>query len=140
MLRTKLTDNEAQRENLNKIRNEESRSDQIGLETLDDDMPDLEAAQVVSRDSSSEVNVNSVPHILGSVQVYLDNMFTSSDVVHILILLFLKNREIQATWSIILSKLQKVGVQCIVDIFELHPFIKEHFLGLLLKNNKVADS
>ena len=74
MLRTKLTDNEAQRENLNKIRNEESRSDQIGLETLDDDMPDLEAAQVVSRDSSSEVNVNSVPHILGSVQVYLDNM------------------------------------------------------------------
>ena len=140
MLRTKLTDNEAQRENLNKIRNEESRSDQIGLETLDDDMPDLEAAQVVSRDSSSEVTVNSVPHILGSVQVYLDNMFTSSDVVHILILLFLKNREIQATWSIILSKLQKVGVQCIVDIFELHPFIKEHFLGLLLKNNKVADS
>ena len=82
MLRTKLTDNEAQRENLNKIRNEESRSDQIGLETLDDDMPDLEAAQVVSRDSSSEVTVNSVPHILGSVQVYLDNMFTSSDVVH----------------------------------------------------------
>ena len=74
MLRTKLTDNEAQRENLNKIRNEESRSDQIGLETLDDDMPDLEAAQVVSRDSSSEVTVNSVPHILGSVQVYLDNM------------------------------------------------------------------
>ena len=75
MLRTKLTDtqSEAQHENLDKVRNE------VGLETLEDDMPDLESAQVFSRDSSSEVTVNSVPHILGSVQVHLDDMFTSID-------------------------------------------------------------
>ena len=67
MLRTKLADNEAPHENLNKIRNEDIRGNQVGLETLEDDMPDLETAQVFSRDSSSEVTINSVPHILGSV-------------------------------------------------------------------------
>ena len=105
MLRTKLTNNdaEASQENLSKIKN------QVGLETLEDDMPDLESAQVFSRDSSSEVTSNSVPHILGSVQASLD-MFTSIDVHSIL--LFFKNRKILATWSIILGKLQKVGVQC----------------------------
>ena len=132
MLRTKLTDNEAPHENLYKIRNEDIRGNQVALETLEDDMPELETAQVFSRDSSAEVTISSVPHILGSVQVYLDSMTA------LCILLFFKNREILATWSIILGKLQKVGVQCIVDIFELHPFMKEHFLGLLLKNNKVA--
>ena len=71
MLRTKLADNEAPHENLNKIRNEDIRGNQVGLETLEDDMPDLETAQVFSRDSSSEVTINSVPHILGSVQVYI---------------------------------------------------------------------
>ena len=58
MLRTKVTDNIAPHD------------------TLEVDMPDLEAAQVFSRDSSSEVNVYSVPHMLGSVQVYLDNIVT----------------------------------------------------------------
>ena len=74
MLRTKLTDNEAPHENLYKIRNEDIRGNQVALETLEDDMPELETAQVFSRDSSAEVTISSVPLILGSVQVYLDSM------------------------------------------------------------------
>ena len=70
MLRTKLTDNEAPHENLNKIRNEDVGGHQVVFETLEEDMPDLEKAPVFSRDSSSEVTVNTLPHILGSVQVH----------------------------------------------------------------------
>merc|ERR1719228_1447181 len=29
-------------------------------------------------------------------------------------------------------RLQKVGVQCIVDLFELHPFVREHFTQIIL--------
>ena len=68
MLRTKLNDDEAPHEN--QIRNEDVGGHQAVLETLEDDMPDLENAPLFSRDSSSEVTVNSMPHILGSVQVH----------------------------------------------------------------------
>ena len=33
--------------------------------------------------------------------------------------------------------MKKVGLQCIVDLFELHPFVKEHFRSLLVHYNEV---
>jgi hemoglobin-like flavoprotein len=38
---------------------------------------------------------------------------------------------------VILAQLQKVGVQCIVDLFELHPFVREHFKEILVHYGKV---
>jgi len=61
------------------------------------------------RATSSISAISSTAHILGSVQT----------------------REIKATWTLILSDLQSVGVQCVVDLFELHPFVKEHFRSIL---------
>ena len=70
------------------------------------------------RSISTNSSASSTAHLLGSTQT----------------------REIRATWSVILSQLQKVGVQCIVDLFELHPFVKEHFKEVLVKHSKVDNS
>jgi len=43
-----------------------------------------------------------------------------------------QTRDIRNSWSLILTRLQKVGVQCIVDLFELHPFVREHFTQIIL--------
>ena len=67
------------------------------------------------RSISTNSSASSTAHLLGSTQT----------------------REVRATWSVILSQLQKVGVQCIVDLFELHPFVKEHFKEVLVKHSKV---
>ena len=53
MLRTKVTDKMAPHD------------------TLEVDMPDLEADQVFSRDSSSEVTVYSVPHMLVMLPIFV---------------------------------------------------------------------
>ena len=71
-----------------------------------------------SRSISTNSSVSSTAHLLGSTQT----------------------QEVRATWTIILGQLQKVGVQCIVDLFELHPFVKEHFRGILVKHSKVLIS
>ena len=61
MLRTKLTDAS------DPDKNEDIGSDQ-DLDSLEAQMPQLESARRLSRDSS-EATVSSVAHILGSVQV-----------------------------------------------------------------------
>ena len=48
-----------------------------------------------------------------------------------------KTSEIRGTWKVILGQLQRVGVQCIVDLFELHPFVKDHFRSILVQFSKV---
>jgi len=87
-------------------------------EDTDDDIPDLEVHPEQSKDyrrsNSSGSNASSTPHILGSVQT----------------------SEIRGTWKVILGQLQRVGVQCIVDLFELHPFVKDHFRSILVQFSK----
>ena len=118
MLRTKLSESE-------KI------SSQPSEEFLEDDLPDLESPQTFSRDSSSEVTVSGRAHILGNVQVLRLSSSPSTA-------LFLQTREILSTWAVILGKLKKVGVLCIADVFELHPFMKDHFLDLIVRYNEVT--
>jgi len=85
----------------------------------EDDIPDLELeedSRFPTRSSSSTQSpVSLTAHILGSVQT----------------------REIRGTWVVILAQLQKVGVQCIVDLFELHPFVREHFKEILVHYGKL---
>ena len=67
--------------------------------------------------------------MLGSTQVSLVYLLSQEK--------FSQTQEIRASWAIILGQLQRVGVQCIVDLFELHPFVKEHFRGILVNQSKV---
>jgi len=76
------------------------------------DLPDLERRSYTRSITTSPVSQTA--HILGSVQT----------------------REIRGTWVVILAQLQKVGVQCIVDLFELHPFVREHFKEILIQYGK----
>jgi len=76
------------------------------------DIPDLERRSYTRSITTSPVSQTA--HILGSVQT----------------------REIRGTWVVILAQLQKVGVQCIVDLFELHPFVREHFKEILIQYGK----
>jgi len=83
----------------------------------EDDIPDLEIEEdsKCTRSSSTQSPVAQTSHILGSVQT----------------------REVRGTWVVILAQLQKVGVQCIVDLFELHPFVREHFKEILVHYGKL---
>ena len=122
-LRTKLTD----------ASENETVSSERSLNVLEE-LPDLESPQTFSRDSSVETSERWQAAILGTVQV-ADTVLTPSKYCTPL---FLQTKQILSTWSIILGKLQKVGVLCIADVFELHPFVKDHFLGLLVKYNQVT--
>jgi len=87
-------------------------------DATEDDIPDLEVEEDTSyrkSSSSAQSSISSCAHILGSVQT----------------------REIRGTWVVILAQLQKVGVQCIVDLFELHPFVREHFKEILVQYGKL---
>ena len=75
MLRTKLTD-ASDPESQEQSRMRVEINEEVGSDTLESEMPELESARKLSRDSS-EATVSSEAHILGSVQV-ADNVLTSS--------------------------------------------------------------
>ena len=83
-----------------------------------------------SLSTGSEDTVSYTPHILGSNQVTLTSL-PNYEIVNC------QTKLIRSSWIIILGQLQKVGLQCIVDLFELHPFVKEHFQKVLSDHDKV---